>query len=511
VMSYAMPLRKVLPLHAAAMLGSGADSLLLVGASGSGKTTLALDATRQMIGDDAHAWGDDGIFNLEHGAFARVAGISPEAQPLLSGMTRFFGSVVENVQVDAQTRMIATSAATNAFAALPRNAMSNEAAIAPKNRGGHPKHLIILVNDALGVLPAVARLSHEQAVFFYLSGYHAVLPSAESKNGADSKSKDPEVRFNPCFSEAQMIEDPLVYASLFREKLRRNRTNTWLVNTGWQGGAANVGQRIKLEQTRAALNAIVNGALQSVEYSIDATLGLQTPSVCQGIPSPMLNPRNAWQDRTKYEKAAQNLVELFNNHFARFAEKLGAANLDAAIADALNPAKQQALQQSASQQQGKPQTDKQQTEKQQAEKQLGEQQQSGKQQPSKGAPPQGFRKGNAAAQESLSSDAVIINENAATFDEPSDDAASGEPIPSGLFGDAPEFAPEFHPTLESALDAAFEGDEGFESSANAGFEQDTPSQDNSSRNDAPPPQRGWKGGGNRFRSGRDGNNRGRRR
>jgi phosphoenolpyruvate carboxykinase (ATP) len=516
VMSYAMPLRKVLPLHTAAMLGSGADSLLLLGAFGSGKTTLAMDVARQIIGDDAHAWGDEGIFNLENGAFARVGGITPEAQPLLSAMMGSFGSVIENAQVDAQTRVVTTSAATKAFAALPRPQISNEVALSPKNRGGHPKHVIILVNDALGVLPPVARLSHEQAVFFFLSGYHAILPSA------DSTTKEPEVRFTPCFSEAQMIEDPLVYASLFREKLRRNRTNTWLVNTGWQGGAATLGaangsQRIKLEQSRAAVNAIVNGALQNVEYSIDETFGLQIPSVCQGIPTPVLNPRNAWQDRAKYEKAAQNLVKLFNEHFTRFKEKLGSekfgvANLDASIADALNPAAQQALQQNApqNQQSAKPQ-----------------QQPSGKQQSPKGAPKQGSQNRNASAQEQSGND-VIINENAATFDDLSNDEASGEPIPSGLFADAPEFAPEFHPTLDSALDAAFEGDDDFISN-DAGMQQNNPeddsasefqpnassqnnpSQNNPSRNN-PAPQRGWKGGGgNRFRGGRDGNNRGRRR
>lgn len=491
VMSYAMPLRKVLPLHAAASLGSGADSILLLGNSGAGKTALALDATRQMIGDDAHAWGDEGIFNLESGTFARISGIPSDTPTLLSAMTRTFGAVVENVQIDAQTRTIAFPQ-TSAFAALPRTAMSNEAAIAPKNRGGHPKHVIILVNDALGVLPPVARLSHEQAVFFFLAGYHSITPNGEGKE------KSPEVRFNPCFAESQMLEDPLVYANLFREKLRRNRTNTWLVNTGYQGDNAQSSARIKQEQSKAVLNAIINGALQSVEYSLDETFGLQVPSVCQGIPTPMLNPRNAWKDGAKFEKTAQSLIKEMNEHLKQFAE-----NFDASIADALNPAAQQALQQSSQQNQQQSQ--------QQKPQQQGKKPPQAHQSP-KGSPQQ---RGTPPSQEE-NEQPIILNESASNLEDMNDlvsDDSSAEPIPSGLFADAPEFAPEFRPTLESALDAALEGDGDSEMIAESYDDANIISSTSqpASKN-AQAQARPWKGGGgNRFRGGRDGNARGRRR
>ena len=512
VMSYAMPLRKVLPLHAATLLSSNADTTLLLGAPGTGKTTLAPDAVRQTIGDDAHAWGDEGVFNLESGIFTRVPSIiqstAPNAAPhqvpphhasdpqtLLAASARGFGTVLENAQLDPTQRTVTHSGTSAMFAAIPRTALGVEIALSPKNRGGHPKHVIILVNDAQGVLPPVARLTHEQAVFFFLTGYTSRAP--------EGTEKEPQTLFNPCFAEVQMLEDPLVYANLFREKLRRNRVNTWLVNTGNQGEFGK-GARIKQEHSRAIIHAIVNGALQNVEYSVDALLGLQLPATCQGLPSAMLNPRMAWADRTKFDKTAQNLIKLFNEQFTRFADKL-----DPVIADSLNPATQQALLEQLRQQnqpQSKPEakpdgkpngkTDGKSEGKpapQQAQKgNFGKSEPTGRVANNKNAPPTGDEVSDLQAFEDIS-------------DDISDDASDA--LPTGLFArtDAPEFAPEFHPTLESAIDAAFEGDDDVE-----GMDNTRPADDEAPRNPerSAQEQRTWRGsGGNRYRGGRGGGRR----
>ncbi len=522
VMSYAMPLRKVLPLHGASLLSPNGDTTLLMGNASSGKTALALDTNRQMIGDDANAWGDEGIFNLESGILTRIQpsvvsapqGNTPlpanDAQSLLHSATKLFGTVLENAQIDAQSRTIAYAEGGQSVATISRAALGMEAALSPKNRGGHPKHVILLVNDALGVLPPVARLTHEQAVFFFLSGYQS--------RAAEGTEKEPHISFNPCFGEVQMLEDPLVYANIFREKLRRNRSNTWLVNTGIQGEAGGKVSRMKVEQSRAILHAIMNGALQSVEYSIDAVLGLQIPAVCQGLPAPMLNPRNAWQDRAKFDKAAQNLVKRFNDHFTRFAGKL-----EPIFADALNPAAQQALMAQNAQPKSEQKPPQGKAHPQQPSNQEPNNQQPGSKQPSNQTPNKQndkfVGKSKAAPTE------AEIPSGLDDFDaENLDDNINVEPLPAGLFArtDAPEFAPEFHPTLESAIDAAFEGEETTvllardeahnDDNSNSNDNNNFPEDGDFANTQQEQGNREWRGGGNnRFRGGRGGRGRGGRR
>jgi phosphoenolpyruvate carboxykinase (ATP) len=546
VMSYAMPPRKVLPLHSAAITGSNSDTTLLLGRSGTGKTTLSTDGVRQMIGDDAHAWGDEGVFNLESGSASIITALSPTAEPLLSTITRSFGTILENVKLDPVTRTV-TASDTQSYAIYSRVSLDAFAQIAPKNRGIHPKHVILLTNDAFGVLPPVARLSHEQAVFFFLSGYTSFTPKSSEKNNEKSSEKNvnalPEASFSACMGEAQMIEDPIVYGNLFREKLRRNRSNVWLVNTGWQGGSVGAGARIKLEHSRAILNAIMNGALQSVEYSIDPVFGVQIPATCQGLPAAMLNPRTAWADRVKYDQTAQTLVKLLNENFKRFASAV-----DPIVGDALNPASQQlppakgnvpanpantpSTSTSIAPSTNAPNTNA----------------------PSANAPSAGASSANAPSANAPSANAPSANApsvNAPSANAPSaaqaaqrqmrvpqpppkgrgnpniqavqqqndanvpdDNEASdnelAEQIPVTLFGhsDSPENAPEFRPTLESALDAAFEGNEDLDADENDG-EQDGDAESDVSQDGQNPDNQQFRGG--RRRGGRGRGGRGRRR
>lgn len=519
VMSYAMPPRKVLPLHGAAITGSNADTTLLLGRSGTGKTTLSTDGVRQMIGDDAHAWGDEGVFNLESGSASNITALSPSAEPILATITRSFSTVIENAKLDPVSRTITTSDVPS-YAIYSRASLDAFAPIAQKNRGIHPKHVILLTNDAFGVLPPVARLSHEQAVFFFLSGYTSLTPKGSEKSNEKNASVLPEASFSACMGEAQMIEDPLIYANIFREKLRRNRSNVWLVNTGWQGGSIGAGARIKLEHSRAILNAIMNGALQSVEYSIDPVFGVQIPATCQGLPAAMLNPRTAWADRAKYDQTAQTLAKLLKENFKRFASAV-----EPIIADALNPALQQLppakgnvpantppastgnassgnapsapTQGAATPSANAPNTDAPSADapstdapsaSQSAQRQMRVPQ----------PPPKGRGRPNIQTPQQQ-------NDANAPNDEAIDNELS-ESIPVALFGrsDSPENEPEFRPTLDSALDAAFEGDEDGENDGNDGEHDGDAQQDGQNQENAQ-----FRGG--RRRGGRGRGGRGRRR
>ncbi len=326
VMSYAMPLRRVLPMRCAASIGANGETVLLFGTNGAGKTTLSVDTARTLIGDDAHGWGDDGVFAFEGGGYAKAQGILPETEPSLYAVSRTFGTILENVKFDTTTRianLADTSISDNARVSYSLAQLSPLQPVTPKLRGAHPKNVILLVNDAFGVLPPVARLTQEQAVFFYLSGYAAKNPIGEPKI-------EPRSVFSAGFGETFMVQDPVSYANLFRERLRRNNTKVWLVNTGWQGGTQATGSRIKRDYSRAIVLAITSGALDSAQYSIDAVFNLSVPSACPGVPAAMLNPRNAWADRAVYEKTAQKLLQLLTENFKKYAGRV-----DKSIAQAL--------------------------------------------------------------------------------------------------------------------------------------------------------------------------------
>jgi phosphoenolpyruvate carboxykinase (ATP) len=331
VMSYAMPLRRVLPMRCAASIGANGETVLLFGTNGAGKTTLSVDTARTLIGDDAHGWGDDGVFAFEGGGYAKAQGILPETEPSLYAVSRTFGTILENVKFDTTTRianLADTSISDNARVSYSLAQLSPLQPITPKLRGAHPKNVILLVNDAFGVLPPVARLTQEQAVFFYLSGYAAKNPVGDSKT-------EPRAVFSAGFGETFMVQDPISYANLFRERLRRNNTKVWLVNTGWQGGTQATGSRIKRDYSRAIVLAITSGALDSAQYSADAVFNLSVPAACPGVPAAMLNPRNAWADRAVYEKTAQKLLQLLTENFKKYAGRV-----DKSIAQALSAATQ---------------------------------------------------------------------------------------------------------------------------------------------------------------------------
>lgn len=340
VMSYAMPLRRVLPMRCAATVGANGDTVLLFGTNGAGKTTLASDPARLLVGDDAHGWSDDGIFAFEQGSYAKAYNITPDADLSIYTASRMFGTVLENVKFDTTTRQplyTDASITDNARIAYTNEAVSHLQPIAPKLRGTHAKTVIFLVNDAFGVLPPVARLTHEQAIFFYLSGYAAKNPvGMDTKDGKSDAKFEPRAVFSAGFGETFMVQDPIQYAQLFRERLRRNNTTVWLVNTGWQGGTQATGSRVKREISRAIVSAINSGALDTAKFSTDAVFHLSIPTACPNLPSTMLNPQHAWKDKGAYEKHAQKLLSLLTENFKKYSGRV-----DKAITQSLQAAKVQ--------------------------------------------------------------------------------------------------------------------------------------------------------------------------
>ncbi|MCU0424792.1 MAG: phosphoenolpyruvate carboxykinase (ATP) [Candidatus Kapabacteria bacterium] len=335
VMSYAMPLRRVLPMRCAATVGANGDTVLLMGTNGAGKTALSADPARMLVGDDAHGWSDDGIFAFEQGSYAKTLNITAETDASVYAASKRFGTVLENVKFDPATRQplfADTSITDNARISFVNDAVSHVQPIAPKLRGAHPKTAIILVNDAFGVLPPVARLTHEQAVFFYLSGYAAKNPvGMETREGKNDAKFEPRAVFSAALGETFMVQDPLVYANLFRERLRRNNTRVWLVNTGWQSGTQASGSRIKRDFSRAIISAISSGALDSVQMNTDPIFHINVPASCPNVTAAMLNPRNAWSDKAAYDKTAQKLLSLLTDNFKKYAGRV-----DKAIQEALN-------------------------------------------------------------------------------------------------------------------------------------------------------------------------------
>lgn len=314
VMNYLLPLKGVFPMHCSANQNSDGDVALFFGLSGTGKTTLSADQDRPLIGDDEHGWSDDGIFNFEGGCYAKVVDLSAESEPIIFDMTRTFGTILENVGIDPDTREVDLtdrSRTENTRASYPRNNMDN---IVPENKGGHPKNVFFLTADAFGVMPPIAKLTPEQAMFHFLSGYTAKVA------GTEAGVKEPQATFSTCYGAAFMVHKPAVYANLLKEKVNKHGAHVWLVNTGWSGGEYGVGKRMKIEYTRALLRAALSGALDNAEFEREPFFNLLIPKACEGVPSEILNPRNTWSDKDAYDAKAKHLAELFNNNFAEFAD-----------------------------------------------------------------------------------------------------------------------------------------------------------------------------------------------
>jgi len=323
VMNYLLPLHDVMPMHCSANIGAGGDVALFFGLSGTGKTTLSSDTHRQLIGDDEHGWTAHGVFNFEGGCYAKMIRLSAEAEPQIHATTRRFGTVLENVTFDPATRQLDLNddrVTENTRGAYPLTFIENAV---PSGQGAHPKNVIMLTADAFGVLPPIARLSPEAAMYHFLSGYTAKVA------GTERGVTEPKATFSTCFGAPFMVWDPNVYAKLLGERIAEHRSHVWLVNTGWTGGPYGAGSRMKIAHTRAMVNAALSGALDNVPCEIDPIFNLPVPTSCPGVPADVLTPRNTWSDPAAYDAQARKLANMFAENFKTF-EATASAGVKAA-------------------------------------------------------------------------------------------------------------------------------------------------------------------------------------
>jgi len=313
VLNYLLPLDGIMTMHCSANVGKDGDVALFFGLSGTGKTTLSADPGRGLIGDDEHGWSDNGIFNFEDGCYAKVIGLSSTAEPQIYACTHRFGTILENVVYDPVTRFIDLDDDTlteNTRASYPLEYIEN--AVVDK-RGGHPKNIIFLTCDASGVMPPIARLSVEQAMYHFISGYTSKIAGTEI-----GLREEPEITFSACFGGPFMVHAPAFYANLLQKKIERYGVNCWLVNTGWVGGPYGIGKRISIHFTRLMLNAVLSGQLNDVEYSHDPVFKFLVPKTCPGIPEQVLDPASSWSNKTEYVKKYRQLASRFVDNFKKF-------------------------------------------------------------------------------------------------------------------------------------------------------------------------------------------------
>jgi phosphoenolpyruvate carboxykinase (ATP) len=312
VMNYLLPLRNVLSMHCSANVGIGGDVALFFGLSGTGKTTLSSDSQRGLIGDDEHGWSEDGIFNIEGGCYAKMIRLSADAEPQIHATTRRFGTVLENVKMDASTRALDLgddSLTENTRGAYPLEYIDNAV---PTGRAGHPRNIIMLTADAFGVLPPVSRLTPAGAMYHFLSGYTAKVA------GTERGVTEPKATFSACFGAPFMVLHPTVYARFLGERIARHQSRVWLVNTGWTGGPYGVGKRMEIGHTRAIVHAALSGLLDGMEYEIDPVFNLEVPRSCPGLPNEALRPRSTWKDPSAYDHQAHRLAHMFAENFKTF-------------------------------------------------------------------------------------------------------------------------------------------------------------------------------------------------
>ena len=329
ILNYLLPARGVLPMHCSANIGARGDAAIFFGLSGTGKTTLSADATRTLIGDDEHGWSDNGVFNFEGGCYAKVINLSPDEEPEIYATTQRFGTILENVVVNSETRILDLgdgSLTENTRASYPIHFIPNGS---ETGRGGHPENVVMLTADAFGVLPPISRLSPEQAMYHFLSGYTARVAGTEK-----GLSREPEATFSTCFGAPFMPRHPSVYAKLLGEKIARHGARCWLVNTGWSGGVYGTGQRMKIAYTRAMVRAALDGRLAEVATNVHPDFGLHMPDACPEVPSAVLDPKNTWGDKAAYDATARDLTRRFEKNFEPFApyvdDKVKAAAIHAA-------------------------------------------------------------------------------------------------------------------------------------------------------------------------------------
>ncbi|NOY99047.1 MAG: phosphoenolpyruvate carboxykinase (ATP) [Chloroflexi bacterium] len=314
VLNYLLPLEGVMTMHCSANVGEQGDVALFFGLSGTGKTTLSADPTRGLVGDDEHGWSDNGVFNFEGGCYAKVIELSPSAEPQIYACTHRFGTILENVVYDPVTRLIDLDDPTltvNTRASYPLEYIDN--AVAEK-RAGHPKNIIFLTCDASGVMPPIARLSVEQAMYHFVSGYTSKVGGTEI-----GLRDEPEITFSACFGAPFMAHHPYFYADLLKRKIERYGVKCWLVNTGWVGGPYGIGKRISIRHTRAMLNAALNGELDDVAYTTDPVFGFEVPKTCPDVPDKVLDPAGSWPSKAEYTKKYHQLAARFVDNFKKFA------------------------------------------------------------------------------------------------------------------------------------------------------------------------------------------------
>ena len=311
-LNYLLPKSDVLPMHCSANVGGNGETAVFFGLSGTGKTTLSAVDNRGLIGDDEHGWSDSGVFNFEGGCYAKVIKLAPEGEPEIYATLSRFGTIIENVDLDERTRefdLDSDKYTENTRASYPIDFIPNHV---PEGRGGHPRNVLFLTADAFGVLPPISRLTPEQAMYHFLSGYTAKVA------GTERVVNEPEATFSACFGAPFLVLDPSVYSKMLGRKMREHGTAAWLVNTGWSGGAYGVGSRMKLAYTRRMVDAALEGELDEVATIPHPVFGVGVPVECPGIPDEILNPRETWEDKDAYDAQARDLAGRFNKNFKKF-------------------------------------------------------------------------------------------------------------------------------------------------------------------------------------------------
>ncbi len=314
LLNYLLPVDGIMPMHCSANIGPKGDTAVFFGLSGTGKTTLSADASRTLIGDDEHGWSDTAVFNFEGGCYAKMIRLSAEAEPEIYATTKRFGTVLENVVMDPDTRVLDLDDATlaeNSRGSYPIDFIPNASEY---NMGPVPKNIVMLTADAYGVLPPIAKLTPDQAMYHFLSGYTARVA------GTEMGVTEPDATFSTCFGAPFMPRHPSVYGNLLKERIAKGGVDCWLVNTGWTGGKYGVGSRMPIKATRALLNAALDGSLNDAEFRTDPNFGFKVPVAVPGVDSAILDPRNTWADKHAYDVTAAKLVDQFVENFAQFAE-----------------------------------------------------------------------------------------------------------------------------------------------------------------------------------------------
>jgi len=302
-----------MPMHCSANMGADGRTAVFFGLSGTGKTTLSADASRTLIGDDEHGWSDDAVFNFEGGCYAKMIRLSADAEPEIFAVTKRFGTVLENVVMDNVTRQLDlddASLAENSRGAYPIDFIPNAS---EENMGPVPRNIVMLTADAYGILPPISKLTPDQAMYHFLSGYTARVA------GTEIGVTEPDATFSTCFGAPFMARHPSVYGNLLKSRIAKGGVDCWLVNTGWTGGKYGVGRRMPIKATRALLNAALDGSLNNAEFRTDPNFGFKVPVSVPGVDSAILDPRETWANKAEYDATAARLVDLFVENFAQFA------------------------------------------------------------------------------------------------------------------------------------------------------------------------------------------------